>query len=302
MHFLSEASERILITGATGNVGLETLRTLTHASIQKGYEVVSAMRQPEEVKPDVWAKPDELRRLDFADADAFDALLWDIDRVLLVRPPELDDVDKYFRPFVEAMKRVKVRHVIFLSIQGVENKPLTPHYQIEKLIVESGIPYTFLRSSFFMQNLTTTHQKEIRLRNEIYVPAGKGRTNFVDVRDIAFVAAIMLIDKTGQYLNQSYELTGPEALTYYEVAQILSDVLGRKITYRNPSLLRFLWRKWYHERIPLKFALVMGALYTAAKLGKADTITGEIEQLLQRSPVAFRQFAEDHRTIWIPNR
>ncbi len=232
---------KLLITTPTGNVGLATLRKVAKHPNRAALTVVAGVRQSDQTLPELAALTDAVVPLDFARADTFDAALAGVSRVLLVRPPELADVDKYFLPFVQAMQRAGVSQVVFLSLQGVESNPVTPHHKIEKLIRQAGLGYTMLRPSFFMQNLSTTHRIEIRDRSEIFVPAGNGRTSFVDVRDLADVAAQALA--TGQHLNAAYELTGSEALTYTEVAAILTNVLGRTITYRNPSVLRFVWQK-----------------------------------------------------------
>ncbi|MCX6217392.1 hypothetical protein [Spirosoma sp.] len=131
------------------------------------------------------------------------------------------------------------------------------------LIREAGLPYTFLQPSFFSQNLSTTYRDEIRLRNEIFVPAAHGRTSFIDVRDIS-----------------------------------ATDVLSRKITYANPSILGFIWQKCQKEKLPLGYTLIMAALYTVSKLGKAAGLTSETERLLKRPPITFRQFANDFRDVW----
>ncbi|AQG80456.1 SDR family oxidoreductase [Spirosoma montaniterrae] len=296
---LPSTAERILITGASGNVGLETLRALVKHPHKSQIELLAGTRSPETDMRVIPIQPDRYVLLDFTDPATFDAALSGVRRVLLVRPPQLSDANRYFRPFVEAMKRAGVQHVVFLSLQGVENNPVTPHYTIEKLIVEAGLPFTFLRPSFFMQNLSTTHRDEIRSRNEIFIPAGNGRTSFVDVRDIGAVAALVLTDTTGNHLNRGYELTGSEALTYSEVAQMLTQVLGRKISYRNPSVVRFIWRKWLTEKNPLGFTLVMVALYTVSKLGKAARTTSDLERLLKRPPIKFRQFAMDTKAAWL---
>jgi len=198
---------------------------------------------------------------------------------------------------VLAMQQAGVGQVVFLSLQGVESNRITPHHKIEKLIREAGLGFTMLRPSFFMQNLSTTLCSEIRERSEIFVPAGHGRTSFVDVRDLAEVAAQSLA--TGQHLNAAFELTGSEALTYTEVAAILTDVLGRTITYRSPSLLRFIWQKVAREKIKISFVLVMVALYTVAKLGKAAGLTDTLAKLLGRPPTSFRQFANDTKAVWL---
>jgi uncharacterized protein YbjT (DUF2867 family) len=291
--------ERILITGASGNVGLETMRELMKHSDKDRFEVIAGVRDTARSKQELDVQPDGFVTLDLTNLGTFDAALSGISRVLLVRPPQLADVDTYFKPFVDAMKRSGVRHVVFLSLQGVENNPMTPHHKIEKLIVESGLPFTLLRPSFFMQNLSTTHRNEIRLRDEIFIPAGNGRTSFVDVRDIGAVASLALTSLTSEHLHKGYELTGSEALTYSEAAQILTTVLGRKITYRNPSIVRFIWRKWRKEHTSLGFTLIMVALYTVSKLGKAARLTEETKRLLSRPPITFQQFASDYRAVWM---
>ncbi|RYC68746.1 SDR family oxidoreductase [Spirosoma sordidisoli] len=292
-------AERILITGASGNVGLETLRLLMLRPDRTTRDVVAGGRSRVDTETDTAVQPDGFVRLDFTDPGTFAAALAGVSRVLLVRPPQLADVDRYFAPFVQAMKQAGVRHVVFLSLQGVENNPVTPHHKIERLIVEAGLPFTFLRPSFFMQNLSTTHRDEIKDRHEIFIPAGRGRTSFVDVRDIAAVAELVLTNPTQAYQNRGYELTGSEALTYDEIAGILSRVVGHRITYRNPSIIRFIWQKWRREKNPLGFTLVMTALYTVSKLGKAARLTEETAQLLGRPPITFRQFADAYRSVWL---
>ena len=291
-------AERILLTGATGNVGLETLRALMKRPDKAHFDVIAGLRTVNESADAAAVKPDGTIALDFGDERTFDAALTGVSRVLLIRPPQLADVDRYFKPFVQAMKRANVQQVVFLSLQGVESNPVTPHHKIEKLIVEADLPFTFLRPSFFMQNLSTTHRDEIRLRDELFIPAGTGKTSFVDVRDIGAVAALALTDQSGQFINQRYELTGQEALTYGEIADVLTEVLGRKITYRDPSVWRFIWQKWWKEKMPLGFVMVMVALYTVSKLGKASHLTPTTGQLLGRPPLTFRQFAEAYKSVW----
>ena len=93
--------------------------------------------------------------------------------------------------------------------------------------------WTFLRAGYSMQNLTTVHLAEVRDRDEVFVPAGDGRTAFVAVRDLAAVAVLAL---TGPgHERRAYELTGTSAPTYDEVAAVLTDVLGRRIRDARPG-------------------------------------------------------------------
>lgn len=88
-----------------------------------------------------------------------------------------------------------------------------------------------------MKNLSTTHLADIRERDEVFVPAGGGRTNFIDVADIAEAAAVVLTEPG--HLGRAYELTGSQALTYDEVAMTLSRACGRTIEYARPSRKEF---------------------------------------------------------------
>jgi NAD(P)-dependent dehydrogenase (short-subunit alcohol dehydrogenase family) len=97
--------------------------------------------------------------------------------------------------------------------------------------------------------------------------------------------------------NRTYPLTGSEAFDYYEVASILSDVLGRRIVNTNPSLPHFIWTmRRFH---PLGFVLVMSALYTVGRFGLAATVTPDLAILLDRPPITMRQFVEDSRECWV---
>ncbi|CCH00830.1 NmrA family protein [Fibrella aestuarina BUZ 2] len=287
----------LLITTPTGNVGLETLRALAMRPERPTLRIIGGVRRPEQDRTRLEGLVDQLVPFDFSEPGTVAAALQGVDKVLLVRPPQLADVDRYFRPLIEAMTRARLKQVVFLSLQGVENNTLTPHHKIEQLIREAGLPYTMLRPSFFMQNLSTTHRREIAERNEIYIPAGNERTNLIDVVDIGEVAALVLA--TGQHLNKAYELTGTEALTYTEIAAILTEVLGRPITYKAPSVLAFVYRKWLVEKQPLSFVLVMVALYTVARLGKAAGQTSVFQELTGQLPRTFRQFAITNQKVWM---
>lgn len=267
----------ILLTGATGNVGSEVARLMDEAGI--GYRAA--------VRP----------QLDFERPETFAAALADVDRAFLVRPPALSDVDRSIRPFLEAVARARVKQVVFLSIQGADKNRIVPHRKIEDLLRALGVPSTFLRAGFFMQNLSTTHAAEIRDQHEIIVPAGNGRTSFIDVRDIAAVAVRTLTEPG--HVGQAYELTGAEALTYGEVAEVMTAVLGRAIRYRRPGIVRFA-RAMRARGLPWRMIGVMLGIYTTARLGLAGHVSGDVERLLGRPPIGIAAFVRDHRHAWEP--
>lgn len=283
--------ERVtVVTGATGNVGSEVVRGL----LALGRPIRVAVPRPQEAQK-VFGDGPEYTRLVFGEESTYSDAFGGAQALFLVRPPQIADVKGKILPALETAQAVGVQRVVFLSLQGAERNPVVPHRRVEDHLKACGPAWTFLRPSFFMQNLSTTHRHDIRDRDEVFMPAGRGRTSFVDVRDIAAVV-VKVLSEAG-HEGRAYELTGRDALDYHQVAHILSEVLGRDIRYTNPSL----WRFWYRMRKrghPAGYVGVMIALYTVCRLGLAARVTEEAERLLGRAPIGFRQFAEDYAAAW----
>jgi uncharacterized protein YbjT (DUF2867 family) len=233
---------------------------------------------------------------DFTDPQTYAKTFDGIEKMFLMRPPHLANIKRDMVPAIDAAKLAGVRHVVFLSLIGIENAKFVPHYKVETYLREKNFQTTFLRCSFFMQNLNTTHRKEIRERSEIFVPVGNARTSFIDVRDIGSVAAGCLSQEG--HAGKNYDITGAEALDYWQVGEILSQTLGRKIIYRNPNPLSFLLDSIFRRGVPFQFALVMMGLYTSTRFGMAEPITHEVERLTGKTPISFKQYAEDYKDAW----
>ncbi len=283
-------SSRILVTGATGNVGLEVVRLLH----QRGHLVRAAVRSRTgsgmNLLPNV-----ESVTFDFEQPQTFEPALQGITTLFLVRPPAISRVKKYIYPAIAAARAAGVGHIVFLSLLGAERNRIVPHAQIEAYIESIGLQYTFLRASFFMQNLSTTHRGDIRDSNEIFLPAGIGKTSFIDVRDIADTAVKVMTE--GGHENKAYALTGNKALDYYEVAEIFTHILGRQIVYTNPSIFKFALRM-YNRGLAVEFIAVMIGIYTRVRLGLAAKVTEDTAHLLQKAPISMEQFVRDNRKSW----
>jgi uncharacterized protein YbjT (DUF2867 family) len=204
-------------------------------------------------------------------------------------------------PALEAAKAAGVEHVVLLSLQGAEHNTVVPHHALEVWLRESGLSWTFVRAAFFMQNLTTTHLTDVRDRDAIMVPAGDGATAFVDVRDVAAVATEGLLDPE-QHRNRAWTPTGPQAITYTEVAAILTGVLGRRISYPRPGLVRYARHARTVLGMPWGMVAVTCAIYTIARLGRAGTLTDDVLVVTGHAPMAFNTFAEREVRKWDPHR
>jgi uncharacterized protein YbjT (DUF2867 family) len=149
-----------------------------------------------------------------------------------------------------------------------------------------------------MQNLTTTHLTDVRDRDSIIVPAGDGATAFVDVRDVAAVATTALLNPE-RHRNMAWTPTGPEALTYAEIATMLTEVLGRPIRYPRPGLARYARHARSVLGMPWGMVAVTCAIYTVARLGRAGGLTDDVLVVTGRHPVSFREFAEREASQWV---
>ena len=279
---------KILVTGITGNVGKEVATILD----KKGVSLVGGVRNPDKCKVKFNYT---LVQLDFDDPATFDSALEGIDKIFLVRPPQIEDVENTIIPFLEKAKK-NVKHITFLSLYGVEHKKQLPHYRIEQAIINLGFDHTFLRAGFFMQNFDTQYKQDIKENNEIFLPAGKGKTAFIDVRDIAEVGALSLCNPEN-HRNQAYPLTGAQSLNYFEVAEIFTEILGRKITYAKPSPREYK-KVMLAKGVEPDFVEVMLGLYKVVRLGFAKKIDPTTAQVLGRPPINLRQYVEDYRENW----
>ncbi|SIS18038.1 nitroreductase/quinone reductase family protein [Natronorubrum thiooxidans] len=277
-------TESVFVTGATGTVGRYVVAGLSDRDVA----IKIGVRDPGTVSNKL-ADAGTVVEFDFTKPETWGRALTDVDGVFLVRPPVVSESD--VKSFVDAMDRVGVSHVVYLSVLGAEKNVLVPHHRIEKRIMATKMDYTLLRASFFMQNLLEVHRRDIVEYGEIFVPAGNGKTSFVDARDLGEVAAIVLTEPG--HANRAYDLTGAKALDYREVATIFSDVLNRPITYPQPSLVTFATRMRRREK-PLGFIALMSGIYTTARLGLTARVTEDSQLLLGRPPRTMQTFVEDY--------
>ncbi|MEF2291933.1 NmrA family NAD(P)-binding protein [Virgibacillus dokdonensis] len=278
---------KVLVTGASGNVGKYVVREL----LQMGEHVVAAGTNIEKLNL-LFGGDVEKVILDFQDLKTYQQALHDVDRLFLMRPPHLGKADDLF-PFIDAMKQHDIQFVSFLSLMGIERNTIPPHHKIEKYIESVGIPYGHIRPGFFMQNISGIHAAEIKEKKQIFIPAGKSKTSFIDAEDIALSVATILHDP-GKYENTAHTITGSESLDYYQIADILTKVTGSKITYAKPGFLRY--RNYYlkKRRLNKSYVNVTVALYFMTRLCTAKHITTDFTKLTGKQPCTFEDFSRKH--------
>ncbi len=289
--------EKILITGATGNVGLSTLKLLDSRNYP-GIEVVAAVRDIERARKTEGIANCNFCHFEFDEPSTYDKALEGVTQIVLIRPNQVSDVSRYIFPFLAKAEKIGVKHIVFVSIVGAERNRIFANHRTENHFKKLSIPSTILRPSLYMQNLSTLHRHDILIHDRINIPAGHGLVNYIDVRDVAEVIVASLISPvTG---SEAYELTGPEPLDFNQIAKIFSDELGREIKYTKPSTIKFVRQKLLDKK-QLLYVLTLSLLYTAARSGKMNHTNDVIRSITGHDPRNLADFIHEYRDCWIRN-
>ncbi|MBG6056339.1 uncharacterized protein YbjT (DUF2867 family) [Salinibacterium sp. CAN_S4] len=279
----------VFVTGATGTVGASVAQHL----LELGVPVLGGVRGT-----DVARLPQgtQARRFDFDSTPAaLEAALDGADRLFLMRPPPIADVQRYLFPLIDAALRLRIRQIVFLSLQGVQFNRATPHHAVEVYLRRAGAPFTFLRPNFFMQNLATNYADRIRSSNEIFVPAGRSRTAFVDARDIGRVAATVFT--SDGHVGRAYTLSGERSLGYEHVARAMSRVLGRPIRYSRPSESEYLDDLALHGADE-EYLSVQKMIHRVVRSNLSALPNRTIRRLTGAPATSLETFIGDYREAW----
>ncbi|ALJ01430.1 SDR family oxidoreductase [Rufibacter tibetensis] len=285
-------SKIILVTGATGTVGSATVKALSAlgANVRAG---VHSLIKGDNLKrlPGV-----DLTEINFSRPESLAVAFTGVGTAFLITPFAQDQVEMA-QQLVDAAKAAGVKHVVRLSVIGADAEPGIQigrwHRQAEEYLKSSGLPSTMLRPSGFMQNFTNQYAPTIKENNVFYQPNGEGRAGYIDVRDIGAVAAHVLMNPS-EHTGMAYTLTGPQALSGNEVAEIFTRVLGRPINYMDvpedtarTAMQQQGLPEWMTESL-----LELGAITRA---GYTSGLTSTVKELIGKEPYTFEEFLEAHK-------
>lgn len=287
---------KVLITGATGNVGQEVIRCL--AGFTDRLSIVAGVRNAHKVPAELSMLPHvTFVRFDFEDSATYAEAFQQTEILFLLRPPQLADIQKTFRPMLLAARHAGVAKIVFLSVQGADKSRWVPHHKIENLIRELSFEYIFLRPGYFIQNLTTTLYADIQLFRQIRLPAGNALFNWVDVQDIGAMAA-GVIGRFDEYRNQAFDITGYENLSFGEVMDNINRATGAGISYKSVSLWSF-WRQKRRQGTKPAMILVMMILHYLPRFTQGPAISTSVEHITGRKPATVSDFALRHRDLFV---
>lgn len=271
---------KILVIGATGTVGAPLVAEL----LRRGERVKAATRNTTAHIP-TGAEP---VRLDLADPGTFHEALAGVDRLYALAPAGSVDPLATLKPLVEAAAARGIK-VVLQTAMGVDADDNIPFRQLELLLESSGTPYVILRPNWFADNFATYWAADVA-GGEIRLPAGEGKTSFVDARDIAAAAAGALT--SGEHDGKAFVLTGPEAFSYAEAAELLSGALGRRIAYRAVEGKTFV-AETVAAGVSQDYAELLAAIFYPVAQGWAAAVTDAVETLSGKPPRSLQSSIQD---------
>jgi uncharacterized protein YbjT (DUF2867 family) len=281
-------SSPILVTGAAGRVGSESVKAL----LSKGFSVRAASRSPEKIakQPVV-----ESIHLDYLNPVSVEQALSGVEAALLIAPPLDFEAPQKLSHFISFAAKKPGFHIVFISAFGVDQNEQAPLRVLEQMLFKSGVKYTILRPNFFMDNFTAgAAASSIKAEGIFRLSADDAKTAFIAASDIAAAVASAFADKL---YNKEYNLTGPAALDHHEVAALISSACGKPVRYQ--SLPEDVLSKAMRDAgTPESIITYVNLLYGATRAGYMAAITDDVKRITGKFPISFADFAKKHISVW----
>jgi len=273
-----------LVIGANGQIG----STLAALLADQGQTVRRATSRTPSQSGEV--------QVNLATGEGLAAALASVDQLFLMAPPGYANQHELLIPAIDAAKAAGLRKVLLLSAMGANADENIPLRRAEVHLERSSLAWNVIRPNWFMQNFHTFWLHGIQTQGQIFLPVGNAKGSFIDTRDIAAVAAKLLT--SDDFVNESHDLTGSEALDHTQVAAILSKAASRTIGYTDipEDAMR---QGLLGAGLPADYTEFLLVILGAFKAGFAERITDAVLRILGREPMRLERYAQDHKAHWV---
>lgn len=282
----------ILVTGATGQFGASAIESLLKKGVNPS-TIAALVRNPEKAI-DLKENGIELRKGDYTNYSSLVEAFKGVDKLLFVSGSEIETRLEQHTNVVKAAKEVGVGHIFYTSFlrkDEIEESAIAflqdTHVTSEGLIKESGIPYTILQNSLYMDMIPMFIGEKVAENGLIYLPAGEGKSNSVLRSELAEAAAYVLTSSGHE--NKIYPLTNAEAVSYQNIAAELTAILGKEIKYQSPSVEEFKSTLEKME-VPGEYIGLFTAFSVARANGELEYYNDTLEKFLGRKPTTAKEF------------
>lgn len=281
----------LLITGSTGNFGTAAINHIVEQGTD--HHLIGLARDPD--KGETLEKLRvEIRTGDYNDKPSLEKAFQEVDKVLFVSGSDLDNRSQQHKNVVDALKTAGVKHVIYTSFQresDVEESPIPAvaesHLNTENWIKESGLDYTLLRNNLYMDFVPMFIGDQVLERNTVYIPAGEGKMACAMRKDMAEASANVLIGEGHE--NKTYRFANTNSYSFQDVADYLSEISGKEITYVSPDPQEYS-RTMKEAGVPEEAIGMTVGFSTAVKQGEFAETTSDLKKILGREPLQLKDF------------
>ncbi len=276
---------KILIVGASGTVGSELVRQLR----SKGHTVLRSTSQTQ-------LEADQVH-LNLHTKAGLDTALVGIDKAFLLSPPGYVNQDELLIPLIDEARKLSLKKVVLMTAMGANAVDSTPFRQAEIHLEQSGLTYNIIRPNWFMQNFNSFWLHGILHAAKVALPVGEAKASFIDARDIASVAAVLLVDDA-RFANQHFDLTGPTAINHAQAAAHISDTIGKTIAFEDitPQAMR---ETLLGAGLPSDYTEFLLMILDYLKQGAAERTTDAVQTITGQAPRGFETYARDYRHAWV---
>ena len=282
----------ILITGATGKTGSATAKSLG----EKG-ETFRALIRNEEKKEGLESLGGEVVIGSIENTEVVNQSMQGVKTVLVLLPNSESQL-ALEKQLVDSAKQAGVERIVKMSSIEATPDATSPipklHLESEEYIKQSGLAWTMIKPNFYMQNLLAS-AGTIKEQGKIFLPMGDGKTGMIDTTDVGKVLAKVLSEDGHESMN--HEITGPEILSFYEVAEIFSQVLGKQVDYVDvpmdaykETLGQFLTNQWHLDAVI--------DLFKGIAEGGIEDKTYTFNELMGETPKSLSQFLAENSFIF----
>jgi NAD(P)H dehydrogenase (quinone) len=269
----------IAVTGASGHLGRLVIETLLAQNLPAN-RIVAVVRDPQKVA-DFAARGVEVRRADYAQPKTLDAAFEGVERLLLVSSNEVSQRLPQHKNAVEAARQADVKFIAYTSIPKADVSEMqlaADHRATEQIIRDSGIPFAFLRNSWYFENYTDQLPSTLE-HGAVFGSAGDGRVSAATRADYAAAAAVVLTSEDHE--NKVYELGGDIAFTLSEMAAEIAKQTGNDIVYRDLPVEQ-LAEALTGAGLPEPLARILADADLGIKRGDLSVESGDLSRLTGR--------------------
>ncbi len=277
--------ETILVVGASGTVGTELTRILK----EQGHIL------RETTSKAVSAANSHKVHINLATDEGIKAALSGVDKAFFLSPPGYADHYAMLSPLIQEAKRAGLKKVVLMTAMGANAVETSPFRRAEIELEKSGLRYNIIRPNWFLQNFNSFWIQGILEQNKILLPAGTAKVGFIDARDIAAVAAKLLI--SDEFSNKDFDITGPEAVDHKQVAAAISKVTGKSISYQeiSPEALK---SGLLAAGLPADYVDFLIMIFGFLKEGYSAAVNDNVKMITGQQPRNLETYAKDFKQSW----